>query len=96
MQPGISICFVFSSNDTAKQVPVQHPAWERVSRKRRAPGPPLDFTDGMPKEWWCRHGPMEDLFRLIESLYQRRSSIRDLIVTFRNSTRNPFPNWASS
>jgi hypothetical protein len=30
---------------------------------------------------------------LIETLYQRRSSIRDLITGFRNSSRNPFPNW---
>jgi hypothetical protein len=50
----------------------------------------------MPEEWWSHHGPMEDLSRLIKSLYQRRSSIRDLILAFRNSTRNPFPNWAGS
>jgi hypothetical protein len=54
------------------------------------------LSDGMPEEWWLRHGSIEDLSCLIESLYQRRSSIRDLIVAFRNSTRNPFPNWAGS
>jgi hypothetical protein len=48
----------------------------------------------MPEEWWSRHDS-GDLCRLIENLYQRRSAIRDLITAFRNSTRNPFPNWAS-
>jgi hypothetical protein len=51
------------------------------------------LTEGMPEEWWSRYGSQDDLSRLIETLYQRRSSIRDLITGFRNSTRNPFPNW---
>lgn len=33
------------------------------------------------------------LSKLIETLYQRRSSIRQLITNFREHTRNPFPNW---
>jgi hypothetical protein len=52
------------------------------------------LAEGMPEEWWSRHGPIDDLPRLVESLCQRRSSIRDLITAFRNSSRNPFPNWA--
>lgn len=52
------------------------------------------LTEGMPEEWWSRYGTQDDLSRLIETLYQRRSSIRDLITGFRNSTRNPFPNWS--
>jgi hypothetical protein len=42
----------------------------------------------MPKEWWEIKFPT-DLARLIETLDQRRSKIRDLITAFRNSTRNP-------
>lgn len=53
------------------------------------------LTEGMPEEWWSRHDS-EDLSRLVENLCQRRSSIRDLISAFRNSTRNPFPNWAGN
>jgi hypothetical protein len=53
------------------------------------------LTAGMPEEWWSRYGSGDDLHRLLETLYQRRSSIRDLITAFRTSTRNPFPNWAS-
>jgi hypothetical protein len=51
------------------------------------------LTEGMPEEWWSRYGSQDDLSRLIETLYQRRSSIRSLIAAFRNSSRNPFPNW---
>jgi hypothetical protein len=47
----------------------------------------------MPEEWWSR-GDADALSRLIENLYERRSSIRNLITGFRNSFRNPFPNWA--
>lgn len=49
----------------------------------------------MPREWWEKKFPT-DLCRLIETLYQRRSKIRDLITAFRNSTRNPFPRWAGN
>jgi hypothetical protein len=51
------------------------------------------LADGMPEEWWSRHGP-DDLSRLIEELHQRRTSIRDLITAFRCSSRDPFPQWA--
>jgi hypothetical protein len=54
------------------------------------------LTEGMPEEWWSRYGSADDLPRLIETLYQRRSSIRELITFFRNSSRNPFPNWADN
>jgi len=57
----------------------------------------LDINDlwkcaaDLPPEW-C--GPnRDDLPRLIDDLYRRRSKIRDLIAQFRDSSRNPFPNW---
>jgi hypothetical protein len=53
------------------------------------------LTEGLPEDWWSRYGSASDLARLIETLHQRRSSIRDLITAFRNSTRNPFPNWTA-
>jgi hypothetical protein len=31
---------------------------------------------------------------LVEALYNRRQSIRQLIATFRKSNRNPFPSWS--
>lgn len=49
------------------------------------------LAKGMPEEWYeCDR---EGLSRLVRSLYQRRYVIRDLITGFRNSSRNPFPNW---
>ena len=45
----------------------------------------------IPSEW-C--GPNSGaLPQLVEKLYERRSMIRNLITAFRNSNRNPFPNW---
>jgi hypothetical protein len=45
----------------------------------------------IPEEWYeC---DIDGLNRLIETLYRRRSIIRDLISDFRKSARNPFPNW---
>jgi hypothetical protein len=45
----------------------------------------------IPPEWYEHNS--EALSHLIVSLYQRRSLVRELITSFRNSTRNPFPNW---
>src|SRR5579864_8889572 len=50
------------------------------------------LTKGIPEEWYqC---DSEGLARLIDTLYRRRALVRDLITAFRNSSRNPFPNWA--
>lgn len=46
---------------------------------------------GIPEAWY--EGDTVGLVRLIETLYQRRSRIRELITAFRESSRNPFPNW---
>jgi hypothetical protein len=53
------------------------------------------LAEWMPQEWWYQHDS-GDLPRLIKTLHQRRSKIRDLITDFRNSNRNPFPNWAGN
>lgn len=48
----------------------------------------------MPPQW--HEGDHDGLCRLIDALYKRRSSIRDLITAFRESSRQPFPNWKES
>jgi hypothetical protein len=48
----------------------------------------------IPEEWY--QNDTEGMSRLVEALYRRRSSVRDLITSFRNSTRNPFPNWTAT
>jgi len=45
----------------------------------------------IPLEWY-QHDTAA-LSRLIERLYKRRSSVRQLINKFRLSTANPFPRW---
>lgn len=44
-----------------------------------------------PLEWYGGDVVRSD--RLFEKLLRRRSRVRDLITAFRQSDRNPFPNW---
>ncbi len=48
-------------------------------------------AEGIPPEWYEHDS--ESLRRVIETVYARRSRIRQLITAFRVSVRNPFPNW---
>ncbi len=48
----------------------------------------------VPAQWY--EHDTSGLNRLIETLYKRRSSVRDQITAFRHSTRDPFPNWQSA
>ena len=45
----------------------------------------------IPTEWY--ENDSTALTQLIEALHERRFLVRELITSFRNSTRNPFPNW---
>lgn len=49
------------------------------------------FATEIPLEWY-QHDTAA-LSRLIERLYRRRSSVRDLVGKFRMSSINPFPLW---
>jgi hypothetical protein len=44
----------------------------------------------VPPEWY---GETSDIERLVEQLLQRRAKIPELIAQFRDSSRQPFPNW---
>lgn len=48
----------------------------------------------IPTEWY--RNDTVALSRLVEPLYQRRLQVRDLITSFRTSSRNPFPNWTEA
>lgn len=48
----------------------------------------------IPPEWYQHDSAA--LSRLIERLYKRRSSVRDLINKFRGSSSNPFPRWKAN
>jgi hypothetical protein len=48
----------------------------------------------IPEEWY--EGDRDGLNRLVEVLKHRREAIRNLIIEFRRSSRNPFPSWRDS
>jgi hypothetical protein len=49
------------------------------------------LAKGMPEDWYqC---DSQGLTRLIHTLYDRCGLVRQLISQFRDSSRNPFPNW---
>jgi hypothetical protein len=56
-----------------------------------APERAWEIAETIPPEWYG--GRMDVVERLVEQLLERRSGVRDLIETFRNSSRQPFPNW---
>jgi len=49
------------------------------------------YAAEIPEEWY--EGDRDGLHRLVEALHHQRTAIRGLIEKFRESTRNPFPNW---
>jgi hypothetical protein len=49
------------------------------------------WAEQIPEEWY--EGNRDGLHQLVETLCNRQRMIRRLINTFRESPRNPFPNW---
>ncbi|MGO9304132.1 MAG: phosphatidylinositol kinase, partial [Candidatus Korobacteraceae bacterium] len=45
----------------------------------------------IPPEWYG--SAADELERLLAQLLERRSRVRELILSFKDSSRNPFPNW---
>jgi hypothetical protein len=56
-----------------------------------APDKVWAIAETVPPEWY--DGAADVLERLVEQLLERRSRVRDLIAAFRDSSRQPFPNW---
>jgi HipA-like protein len=50
-----------------------------------------EIVETIPPEWY--QGDVEALEGLVKKLLERRSQVRDLITGFRESSRQPFPNW---
>ncbi len=48
------------------------------------------IAEEIPIEW---HGSPGELERLLTRLWARRTRVRELIWSFKTSTRNPFPSW---
>lgn len=55
------------------------------------PGTIMSLAELIPPEWYG--GDLDDLERLMEGLMSRRALVRELIENFRDSDRQPFPNW---
>ena len=49
------------------------------------------IAETIPPEWY--DGDLGLLEQLAEKLMERRGRVRDLITSFRESSRQPFPNW---
>ena len=52
------------------------------------------LVDQIPPEGY--DSAVDKLERLLTSLLGRRSQVRNLILSFKNSSRNPFPNWSQT
>lgn len=50
-----------------------------------------EIAETVPPLWYG--GDMTDMERLVRALLERRSRVRELIVQFRESSREPFPKW---
>ena len=49
------------------------------------------IAEEVPPVWYS--GDTAEIERLVETLLERRSRVRELIGQFRDSNREPFPNW---
>jgi hypothetical protein len=52
------------------------------------------IAEAVPPEWYG--GDTAEIERLMEQMLIRRSRVRELIISFRDSDRAPFPLWAPS
>ena len=50
------------------------------------------LVDQIPPEWY--DSAAGELGQLLSRLLERRTRVRDLILSFKNSSRNPFPSWS--
>ena len=49
------------------------------------------IAEVVPPVWYG--GNTADLEKLVQQMHRRRSRVRDLVLSFRDSDRSPFPNW---
>jgi len=52
------------------------------------------IAEAVPPEWYG--GDIAEIERLMETLLKRRGRVRELIASFRESNREPFPFWGKS
>lgn len=52
------------------------------------------IAEEIPPEWYG--GDLREIERLMEQMLRRRERVREMISSFRESSREPFPNWGRS
>jgi len=83
---------VFGRNDVYQCVTSWDSFEPWLSRIENFPESSLwPLAEDIPPEWYG--GDSDALERLLTRLLERRSMVRGLILDFKNSSRNPFPNW---
>lgn len=90
--PDLPLMGVYHQNHVYRQVT----GWESfepvISRiEQFDPAELWECASKVPEEWY--EGDTDAISRLVEALYNRRSSVRDLISRFRNSCRRRFLSW---
>jgi hypothetical protein len=86
---------VFAENTVYRGVngwPSFEPWLSRI--ERFTPDLAWSIAEGIPPEWYG--GDLDALEQLVERLLARRIRVRELISAFRESKREPFPNWSST
>ena len=82
---------VYGLNDVYERIESWNDFAPWLSRiERFSPKLLRSIADEIPCEWY---GDRDELQCLLDCLLERRSIVRQLIEDFRNSSRNPFPNW---
>ena len=65
--------------------------WLERLETRVTPGVFDELSKQIPPEWY--EDNQDELYRLLETLDQRRARVRELLVDAKRSNRQPFPNW---
>ncbi len=90
--PGCATARRFARNDVYAGITGWDSFEPWLSRIESFPESPLQsLVDQIPPEWYG--SAVDELDRLLCQLLERRSLVRDLVISFKNSSRNPFPNW---
>lgn len=83
---------VYGRNDVYRGVRGWNSFEPWLSRLQELDEPGLwQVAETVPPTWY---GETCDMERLIEQLLKRRARVPELIMDFKNSSRQPFPNWA--
>jgi len=83
---------VFGRNDVCRCITGSESFEPWMSRIEHFPESSVwALTEEIPQEWY--NGDADALNELVTNLLERRSRVRELILSFKESSQRPFPNW---